>query len=215
MRGDARLVLIPNGRGSRHNQAFTHCGFPTSTSMTATRQNDQAPSTINIPTLSGKGNETEFRDFMAELFAAATTMQSLRRKAARLFNLSSTELAILLAVSKLGNDKSIREIAEHLDISASNVTADVSRLVESSYLRKAAHPEDARAVSVGLTAAGAKLVKGMAPVLQYVNDAVFSELSRDDMLRCSRVLKSIVGQARQIDSAGLGAIGKKTLSRKR
>lgn len=37
--------------------------------------------------LSVKGDETEFRDFMAELFAAATTMQSLRRAAARLLNL--------------------------------------------------------------------------------------------------------------------------------
>ena len=151
---------------------------------------------------------------MAELFAAATTMQSLRRKAARLFDLSSAELAILLAVSALGNDKSIREIANHLDISASNVTADVARLVESSYLRKFPHPDDARAINVALTSSGVKLVKALAPVLQHVNDTVFSELSREDMLRCSRILKSMVGQARKIDSAGLGAFRKKASSRK-
>lgn len=183
-------------------------------SMKASQRSKQAPSTINIAILSDKGNESEFRDFMAELFAAATTMQSLRRKAARLFNLSSTELAILLAVSKLGNEKSIREIADHLDISASNVTADVTRLVDSSYLRKLPHPDDARAINVALTSSGTKLVKDMSPVLQHVNNTVFAALSRDDMLQCSRVLKSIVGQARKIDGATLGAAAKKTRTRK-
>jgi len=146
---------------------------------------------------------------MAELFAAATMMQSLRRKAARLFKLSSTELAILLAISKLGNNKSVREIAEHLDISASNVTADVRRLVELTYLRKVPHPDDARAINVALTANGTTLVKNMAPVLQHVNDKVFSDLSREDMIRCSRILKIIVEQGRKIDSATLGTASRK------
>jgi DNA-binding MarR family transcriptional regulator len=97
-----------------------------------------------------------------------------------------------------------------LDISASNVTADVTRLVDSSYLRKLPHPDDARAINVALTASGTKLVKDMSPVLQHVNNTVFAALSRDDMLQCSRVLKSIVGQARKIDGAALGAAAKKT-----
>lgn len=177
--------------------------------MTATRQNKRAASTINIPGLADKGDETDFRDFLAELFAAATTMQTLRRKTARLFGLSSSQLAILLAVSKLGNDQSIRDIASHLDISASNVTADVGLLVEASYLRKSPHPDDARAIHVGLTASGTRLVKSMMPALQYVNNSVFSELSHDDMLCCARAFKSIVGQARKLDTSKLDAFVKK------
>jgi DNA-binding MarR family transcriptional regulator len=163
------------------------------------------PRTINIAALSGTNVESEFRDFMAELFAAATMMQSLRRKAARVFSLSSSELAIVLAVSKLGNHKSIREIAEHLDISASNVTSDVGHLVGAGYLRKAADPADARAIIVSLTPAGTKLIRNMAPVLQFVNNTIFSDMSHDDMIRCSAVLKAIVQKGRHITTDDINA----------
>jgi DNA-binding MarR family transcriptional regulator len=158
----------------------------------------RSPPTVGLPGLSGGGDETEFRDFMADLFAAAATMQSLRRRAAQTFSLSSGELAILLALAKLGNDRSIRKLADHLKIAASNVTADVRRLVELGHVRKLPDPDDSRAIQVELTREGKALIKRMAPALQSVNDVVFAGLSHDDMVKLSRMLHNIVVHGRRL-----------------
>ena len=138
------------------------------------------------------GSELAFRDFMSEIFAAASTMQTLRRITAKPFGLTSTELAVMLAVAKLKPEPSVRRIADHLHISASNVTADVGKLVRRRLLRKLPDPEDARAIKITLTDKGRSLITSMTPALRAVNDRIFSNMSRDEMATITSRLKLIV-----------------------
>jgi MarR family transcriptional regulator, organic hydroperoxide resistance regulator len=165
-----------------------------------TRASDARPA--RLVTLTGNGDERAFRDFMSDLFAAAATMQALRRVTAQPFGLSSTELAVMVAVAKLNCDPSIRRIADHLHVSASNVTADVGRLVRARLLTKLPDPEDARAIKVALTEKGAKLIQEMAPALRAVNDRLFANMSKDDMAMLDRLLRQIIVEGgRLVDRA--------------
>jgi MarR family transcriptional regulator, organic hydroperoxide resistance regulator len=147
---------------------------------------------VGIDALVTGGDERAFRDFMSDIFAAAATMQNLRRMTAKPFGITSTELAVMMAVAKINSNPSIRRIADHLQVSASNVTADVGKLVKARYLTKLPDPKDARALKVALTAKGTKLIEDMAPALRAVNDRIFANLSKRDMLILTSLLRQIV-----------------------
>jgi DNA-binding MarR family transcriptional regulator len=160
--------------------------MPQAKNITKSKQADIP--TVGIESLL-VGSELAFRDFMSEIFAAAATMQTLRRITAKPFGLTSTELAVMLAVAKLKSDPSVRRIADHLHISASNVTADVGKLVGRRLLRKLPDPEDARAIKITLTEKGSSLITAMTPALRAVNDRIFSNMSRDEMATITSRLK--------------------------
>jgi DNA-binding MarR family transcriptional regulator len=147
---------------------------------------------VGIEALVTGGDERAFRDFMSDIFAAAATMQNLRRITAKPFGISSTELAVMMAVVKINSNPSIRRIADHLHVSASNVTADVGKLVKAKYLTKLPDPDDARALKIALTAGGSKLIQDMAPALRAVNDRIFANMSKKDMLLLTQLLRQIV-----------------------
>jgi DNA-binding MarR family transcriptional regulator len=144
------------------------------------------------------GSELAFRDFMSEIFAAASIMQTLRRITAKPFGLTSTELAVMLAVAKLKPEPNVRRIADHLHISASNVTADVGKLVRRRLLRKLPDPEDARAIKITLTDKGSLLITSMAPALRDVNDRIFANMSRNEMATITGRLKLIVSEGSRL-----------------
>jgi MarR family transcriptional regulator, organic hydroperoxide resistance regulator len=156
---------------------------------------------VGIKALAAEGDERAFRDFMSDIFAAAATMQTLRRSTAKPFGLSSTELAVMMAVAKLNSSPSIRRIADHLHVSASNVTADVGKLVKARLLAKLPDPDDARAIKIELTEKGAKLIRDMAPSLRRVNDRLFANMSRDDMMILTRLLRQIIVEGSRLVEA--------------
>jgi MarR family transcriptional regulator, organic hydroperoxide resistance regulator len=160
---------------------------------TGKKRNDDARS-VGIEALVVGGDERAFRDFMSDIFAAASTMQTLRRSTAKLFGLSSTELAVIMTVAKINSNPSIRRIADHLHVSASNVTADVGRLVRARLLKKNPDPEDARAIKVAMTDKGIELVREMAPALRSVNDRLFANMSKSYMAALARLLKQIIAE---------------------
>ena len=160
---------------------------------------------VGLNTLTRGGDERAFRDFMSDIFAAAATMQALRRLTAQPFGLSSTELAVMVAVAKLNCNPSIRRIADHLHVSASNVTADVGRLVRARLLTKLPDPDDARAIKVALTEKGGKLIRDMAPALRAVNDRLFAKMSGDEMATLDRLLRQIIVEGgKLVDHAAAG-----------
>jgi MarR family transcriptional regulator, organic hydroperoxide resistance regulator len=147
---------------------------------------------VGIKAPAAEGGESAFREFMSDIFAAAATMQTLRRATAKPFGLSSTELAVMMAVVKLNCSPSIRRIADHLHVSASNVTADVGKLVKARLLTKLPDSEDARAIKVAVTDKGTKLIRDMAPALRVVNDRLFANMSRSDIAILTRLLRQII-----------------------
>lgn len=163
------------------------------------------PLTIAKPDLVDDGADAAFRDFVADLFAISAAMQSVRRAVARRLGLRGSELAVLLAVSRLGQDGPVGVItvAGHLHVAASNVTAEVNALVQTGLLLKTPRDDDNRAVSITLTREGQAILQRLAPVLRQTNAHLFRKLSRGSMAELRRVFATILAGA----PAALEALG--------
>jgi len=124
-----------------------------------------------------------FREFIAELFAAAAGMQSLRRAIARSVGLGGAELAVLLAVWQLEQlgPIGIKGIAGHLHVAGPHITDEVTRLVQLGYLQKSADTRDTRAVVLKLTKRGKKLLASLTATLDEINLNLFAGFTADDM----------------------------------
>jgi MarR family transcriptional regulator, organic hydroperoxide resistance regulator len=127
--------------------------------------------------------DAEFREFIAELFAAAAGMQALRRAIARSVGLGGAELAVLLAIWRLERlgPIGIKGVAEHLHVAGPHITHEVTRLVRLGYLQKSPDPADMRALSLKLTKHGAKLLASLAPALDEINRLLFEGMTAGHM----------------------------------
>jgi DNA-binding MarR family transcriptional regulator len=134
-------------------------------------------------------SDLAFREFVAELFAAAAGMQSLRRAIARSVGLGGTEFAILLAIWHLGRPGpiGIKGLAEHLHVAGPHITDEVTRLVRLGYLHKSPDLRDTRAINLRLTRQGTALLASLAPVLDNINLHLFEGVTATEM----RVLRII------------------------
>lgn len=143
-----------------------------------------------------------FREFIAELFAAAAGMQSLRRAIAKSIGLGSAELAVLLGVWRLApaGPVGIKRLAEHLHVAGPHVTDEAARLVARGYLRKAVDRSDARAVDLRLTARGQRLLTSLAPMLERINLGLFEGMTTADMRRLRALFRQLI--ARSAGAAG-------------
>jgi DNA-binding MarR family transcriptional regulator len=154
----------------------------------------------------------EFREFISELFAAAAGMQSLRRAIARSVDLGGTELAILLAIWRLGEPGSIgiKGLAGHLHVAGPHITDEVARLVRIGYLDKSVDPEDSRAIRLTLSKSGQSALESLAPVLDQVNRRLFEGLTAKEMrtlrLLFQRLIERSASSIEQVRSRRAGRL---------
>lgn len=138
--------------------------------------------------------DAEFRDFIADLFAMAAGMQSLRRAIARRIGLGGTELGILLSVGRLAPQGavSVRQVADHLHVAATHITTEVNTLVTKGLLVKQASELDSRAVELSVTEAGSQLLQTISPHLHMINTALFDEPAQDVIKEQRRFFRRVL-----------------------
>jgi DNA-binding MarR family transcriptional regulator len=128
-------------------------------------------------------SDSDFREFIAELFAAAAGMQALRRAIARSIGLGGAEFAVLLAIWRLERPGpiGIKGLAEHLHVSGPHITDEVEKLARLGYLQKSPDPADMRALSLKLTKQGSRLLASLASTLDDINRHLFEGMTAKDM----------------------------------
>jgi DNA-binding MarR family transcriptional regulator len=142
----------------------------------------------------------EFRGFIADLFAAAAGMQSLRKAIARTRGLGGTQLAILLSLSHLARDGpvGIKGLAEHLHVAGPHITAEVTELLRKDLVAKGIDPRDSRAITLSLSKNGAALLNDLSPVLTAVNKELF-DMDETDLAQTRIFLRRLIeGSTRSI-----------------
>ena len=152
--------------------------------------------------------EPEIQDFFSDLFAASAALQSVRRAVARWAGIGGTELAILFVVARQmpHGPVSVRQVAQHLHLAGSNITADVGNLVDAGYLEKTAHPDDSRAVRLIVTAQGQHLLDLLAAPLKAMNAVMFTSLPRNLLVEHGDFYRGII-QRTPSAIAALNAFG--------
>jgi DNA-binding MarR family transcriptional regulator len=153
--------------------------------------------TVGVEALLVAGSDAQFRDFVADLFAAASGMQSVRRALGKATGLSGSEIAMLLAIRRLSAEGqvSVRAIAEHLHVASPHATTEVGKLAEAGLVAKATNASDSRAVDVTLTAEGRRQLRRLMPLVRRANDVLFEGMTPEEMRHVHRFLKRLVAQS--------------------
>jgi DNA-binding MarR family transcriptional regulator len=182
------LMLATTKQSQTQGGIFRHPGRPEPMAKTSRPSCKSSNRKTRVAELS-LIKDLEFREFIAELFAAAAGMQALRRAIARSVGLGGTGFAILLAIWHLNRPGpiGIKGLAEHLHLAGPHITDEVTRLVRLRYLHKSADLKDTRAVNLILTRQGAALLASLAPVLDEINLHLFEGVTARDM-RVLRIL---------------------------
>ncbi len=152
--------------------------------------------TVGVEALLVAGNDVAFRDFVADLFAAASGMLAVRRGLGKATGLTGSEIAMLLAIRRLSSSGvgsvGVRAIAEHLHVAGPHVTAETAKLVEAGLVEKRVDASDNRAVDIRLTAEGRQMLRKLTPLVRAANDVLFAGMSQTEMEHVHRFLKRIV-----------------------
>jgi DNA-binding MarR family transcriptional regulator len=132
--------------------------------------------TVSLPQFLVDGADLQFREFVADLFAATAGMLSLRRALAKSVGLSAAEFSVLLATWHLQKKGrvGVTAVARHLHVAAAHVTSEIGKLVEKDFIKKTQDSEDTRAVTLVLTRKGEGILATLAPLLRSINDRLFS-----------------------------------------
>lgn len=150
--------------------------------------------TVGVEALLVAGNDAQFRDFVADLFAAASGMLAVRRALGRATGLTGSEIAMLLAIRRLstgGGTVGVRAIAEHLHVAGPHVTAEVAKLVEAGLVDKLTDKSDNRAVDIRLTPEGKQALRRLTPLVRAANDVLFAGMSSTETGHVHRFLRRI------------------------
>ena len=153
--------------------------------------------TVSLPQFLIGRTDLQFREFVADLFAAAAGMQSLRRALAKSVGLSAAEFSVLLATWHLQKKGrvGVTAVARHLHVAAAHVTSEIGKLVDKDFIKKTQDFHDTRAVTLVLTRKGEAVLARLAPLLRRINDRLFSGNSTSAIGVVARFLKHVADES--------------------
>jgi DNA-binding MarR family transcriptional regulator len=154
------------------------------------------------------GGDKDFRQLLYDVSIAAAHLESARAHLATRMGVTSPQynMVMIIAQYESADGMSVSEVAAHLHVSNTFVTAEIKKLIGIGLVDKVPNPADARGVLLRLTPEGEVRVRTLEPELLFVNDHLFQKLSRTDFQHLSHVVSSLIDDfARTI--ALLGALG--------
>jgi MarR family transcriptional regulator, organic hydroperoxide resistance regulator len=153
--------------------------------------------TVSLPQFLIDGTDLQFREFVADLFAATAGMQSLRRALAKSIDLSAAEFSVLLATWHLQKKGrvGVTAVARHLHVAAAHVTSEIGKLVERDLIKKTQDAKDTRAVTLVLTRRGEGILAKLAPLLRRINDRLFSGNTATAIDVVAKFLKHVAAES--------------------
>ena len=140
------------------------------------------PLTVARPELLIDGSDREFRKLVHGLFAFFAAHEGVRDAYAELIGLSGPQYSMLLCIRHLApaGPVNVRDVADHLGYSGSHVTVETNKLLALDLIAKERGDEDRRRVNLTMTAKGARLLDGIAPLRRQVNDVQFGCLDEKE-----------------------------------
>jgi MarR family transcriptional regulator, organic hydroperoxide resistance regulator len=150
--------------------------------------------TVSRPELLVDGSDDQFRRLVHGLLAFLARHQTLREGHASVVDLAGVEYTTLISIRHLSalGDVHVRAVADHLHLSGAFVTTVTNKLMTKGLIRKAAHPEDRRRLSLTVTPRGAELLDRLAPSQMRVNDVQFETLSSKEFRQLLELVERLV-----------------------
>ena len=162
--------------------------------MAGSAPTGNAPLTVTRPELLDNGRDDGFRALVHDSLAFAARLQAIRDGYARLIGVSGPQYTILISIARLSKeqDVSVTTVAEHLHLSGSAVTNEVTKLVRKGLVEKTEDPADRRRVVLRITDEGRQRFRGLATIQSQVNDVHFGRLTREEFISLRRIMSDLV-----------------------
>lgn len=135
--------------------------------------------TAGRPALLDGGSDGAFRGMLHDLISLSSGLEQLRDRFGAFMGLSGPQYAILSAIRQVQGERGVgvKELADHLGLSAAFVTIETKRLAKLGVIHKRGNPDDQRRVHLTLSPRGVELLLALAPLQRQVNDRLFGALS--------------------------------------
>lgn len=124
-------------------------------------------------------------------------MQAIPDGIGDIVGLTGPQYSIVMTIAQLAGERgvSVKDVAAHLHVSPSFVTAETGKLIRDGALEKRRDDQDRRRVCLRLTSAGQNAVRHLTPELRRVNDVLFCALDADDFERLRKLVAKLVPHA--------------------
>jgi DNA-binding MarR family transcriptional regulator len=153
--------------------------------------------TVSIPAVldQADGGDRKFRQLLYDIATAASHLETARAYLAACLCVTSPQYNLIMVVAQHGENAgiSVNEIANHLHVRSTFVTAEVKKLEFRGLVYKRPNPADARGVLVCLSAEGKSQVEAMRSQFLLVNDHLFRHITPADFDSLSRIVTSLIG----------------------
>jgi DNA-binding MarR family transcriptional regulator len=151
--------------------------------------------TVSIPDLlDSDGSDLSFRQLLYDIAIGASHLESARSYLAARMNVTSPQYNMIMIIAQYEGQTgiSVSEVASHLHVTNTFVTAEVKKLMRMGLVDKSPNPSDARSVLLHLTPEGEARVRTLEPELLFVNNHLFRDLSKTDFRHLSRIVASLI-----------------------
>lgn len=117
-------------------------------------------------------------------------IESKNRAFRHLTALTITEIKTIYAIGDKG-PKTMKEIAEYLDVSVSTPTTTINRLIKKKYVSRFTGVEDRRQVLVKLTKEGRRILREIERIKIQTTELVFRMLDESEIEALKNILTKV------------------------
>ena len=145
-----------------------------------------------------QGSDYRFRQLVQDTLAVSARLQAIREEFGRTAGLTGPQYSLIVAIAHLAESAggtTVSQLANHLHVSGTYVTAEANKLERAGLLLRAPNPNDRRSVLLQLTKSGLELLERMIPVISRINDEIFRDLTRADFELLVRLMSGLAESA--------------------
>ncbi|AQS83834.1 MAG: MarR family winged helix-turn-helix transcriptional regulator [Acetobacter aceti] len=160
-------------------------------------KNRVSPLTVSRDELLVGGSDRIFREMLHRILTFSALIQANRDRLGRHIGLSGTQYTALISIAHMESEEiGIAQLAEHLDLSGAFVTTTVNKLVTAGLVAKTSNAQDRRRIILSVTPKAHEMLTRLTEIQVPVNDIIFRDISREQMLELARVMPQLITGAK-------------------
>lgn len=155
-----------------------------------------SPDTNLPPAVQGEQQRLRLVNALLPFLAVHT---SIRDGYAAMVGLSGPQYSVLLYIKHFSDDEAprVKDVAEHLHLSGSYITAEVGVLERKGLLVKTKDENDQRVVRLALTERSQKMLNDIQGVRSQVNNVQFGVLTPEELETLAPIIERLINSSRE------------------
>ncbi|TFL14858.1 MarR family transcriptional regulator [Pusillimonas caeni] len=155
-----------------------------------------SPDTTSTSAIQGEQQRLRLVNALLPFLAVHT---SIRDGYAAMVGISGPQYSVLLYIKHFSDKGApcVKDVAEHLHLSASYITAEVGVLERKGLLVKTKDDSDQRVVRLALSERSKELLEGIQDVRSQVNNVQFGVLTPEELTVLAPIIERLIDSSRE------------------